>query len=84
MRGPVEPVHDVHELVVQQVAILVLLETKRGQALLVALIVLGDLVLVFRVDLHAELVLQLTLVSLVVLHLDVTIQLEISVRATIC
>lgn len=82
MRGPVEPVHNVHELVVQQVAVLVLFETERDLALLEPLIVLGDLVLVLGVDLHAELVLQLALVGLVMLHLDDTTWLSNEVDPT--
>lgn len=70
VRSPVEPVHDVYELVVQQIAVLVLLEAERDQSLLEPLVVLGDLVLVLCVDLHAELIFYFTLVGFVMLHLD--------------
>lgn len=67
----VESVHDVRELVVQQVAVLVLLELVGDQPLLEALVVLRDLVLVLRVDLHAELVLHLAVVHFFMLHLEI-------------
>lgn len=68
--GLIEAVHGVHELVVQHVGVLVGAQLVGHQALLVALVVLGDAVLVLRVDLHAELVLDLTVVLLTVLQLQ--------------
>lgn len=66
----VEAVHGVYELVVQHVGVLVGLELVGDQPLLEALVVLGDAVLVLRVDLHAELVLHLAVVLLAVLQLQ--------------
>lgn len=67
--GAVEPVHGVHELVVQHVGVLVGREAVRHQALRELLVVSRHLVAVLCKDFHAESLLRLTLVRLAVLQL---------------
>ena len=68
--GLVETVHGLHELVMEHVSVLVLLETVRDESLLVPLVVLSYHVLVLSVYLHTKLIFHFVVVYFPVLELE--------------